>query len=92
MLSEYHEAYPLLSKTENPNRRSRRAAKSKKRIYKPFVPNPDHDIVVGAPAISALLNVSPKWVYDNQRQLGLTKVGQLLFGIRKKLLEKVGGA
>jgi hypothetical protein len=95
MSSEYQEASPTLVKTETPNRRSKRAASSnKKRPYKRFVSGsiPDHDGVVGAEAISALLNVSPKWVYDNQKELGLKKIGQLLFGVRQKLLEMVGGA
>ncbi len=60
--------------------------------YEPFVQDPNHDIVQGAGAIARVINCSLKFVYEHQAELGLTKVGTRLFGSRKKLLEKVGGA
>jgi hypothetical protein len=64
----------------------------RKRIYERFVQDPDHDIVQGAEAIARVINASVKFVYEHQTELGLTKVGTRLFGSRRKLLEKVGGA
>jgi hypothetical protein len=76
-----------------PNRRARRDAKSNKsRRYERFVQDPDHDIVQGAEAIARVINASMKFVYEHADELGLTKIGTRLFGSRKKLLEKVGGA
>jgi hypothetical protein len=57
-----------------------------------FVQDPDHDIVQGAEAIAEVINASKKFVYDHKVELGLTQIGTRLFGSRKKLLEKVGGA
>jgi hypothetical protein len=54
----------------------------------------EHDVVWGAEAIGAVVNLKPNQVYHlaSLGKLPVKKVGKMLCGSRRKLLAAVGGA